>query len=94
MQGTEYITNESDITNLKIEWLKARNEAVNQADTISRLGVTKQLCNRLLEPFMWHKVLITSTEFENFFSLRCFLLYYDGKSHHKSKITEELQTRI
>lgn len=85
MQGTEYITNESEITNLKIEWLKARNEAVNQADTISRLGATKQLCNRLLEPFMWHKALVTSTEFENFFSLRC-PLYYDGKSHHKSKV--------
>jgi len=35
------------------------------------LGVTKQLCNRLLEPFMWHTVLITATEWENFFSLRC-----------------------
>lgn len=33
--------------------------------------VTKQICNRYLEPFMWHKVLITSTEWENFFNLRC-----------------------
>lgn len=35
------------------------------------IGITKQLCNRLLEPFMWHTVLITSTEWENFFNLRC-----------------------
>lgn len=35
------------------------------------VGVTKQLCNRLLEPFMWHTVIVSSTEFENFFSLRC-----------------------
>jgi hypothetical protein len=34
-------------------------------------SVTKQLCNRLLEPFMWHTVLITATEFEGFFELRC-----------------------
>lgn len=34
-------------------------------------GLTKQLCNRLLEPFMWHTVLITATEWENFFALRC-----------------------
>lgn len=33
--------------------------------------VTKQLCNRLLEPFMWHTVLLTATEWENFFELRC-----------------------
>lgn len=38
--------------------------------------VTKQLCNRLLEPFMWHTVLITATEWENFFTLRC--PKYDG----------------
>lgn len=34
-------------------------------------GATKQLCNRLLEPFMYHTVLVTSTEWENFFALRC-----------------------
>ena len=34
-------------------------------------GLTKQLCNRLLEPYMWHTVLLTATEFENFFELRC-----------------------
>lgn len=33
--------------------------------------VTKQLCNRLLEPFMWHTVLLTGTNFRNFFELRC-----------------------
>lgn len=35
------------------------------------ISVTKQLCNRLLEPFMWHTVIITATEFSNFFALRC-----------------------
>jgi thymidylate synthase ThyX len=34
-------------------------------------SVTKQLCNRLLEPFMWHTVLVTATEWKNFFELRC-----------------------
>ncbi len=33
-------------------------------------GLSKQLCNRLLEPFMWHTVLVTATEWENFFALR------------------------
>lgn len=30
----------------------------------------KQIINRVLEPFMWHTVIISSTEFDNFFDLR------------------------
>jgi len=44
--------------------------AVNETE-MPNLGVTKQLCNRLLEPFMWHTVIVTATEWENFFELRC-----------------------
>ena len=53
------------------EWLEARDLAIAQSYELNRLGVTKQLCNRLLEPFMWHTELITGTEWENFFELRC-----------------------
>lgn len=56
---------------LKKMWLEARDKAVEQAINLSKMGVTKQLCNRLLEPFMWHEVIITATEWENFFHLRC-----------------------
>lgn len=52
-------------------WLIARDKALEAAVLLSCFGVTKQLCNRLLEPFMWHTVIITSTEFSNFFDLRC-----------------------
>jgi len=38
---------------------------------IIEASVTKQLCNRLLEPFQWYTCLVTATEFDNFFSLRC-----------------------
>lgn len=34
------------------------------------LNVHKQLANRLLEPFMWHTLIVTSTEWDNFFHLR------------------------
>lgn len=33
--------------------------------------VHKEIVNRLLEPFMWHTVLISATEWDNFFALRC-----------------------
>ena len=55
----------------KIRWFEVRDNAINVARGMNNLGLTKQLCNRLLEPFMWHTVLLTATEFSNFFKLRC-----------------------
>ena len=31
----------------------------------------KSVLNRYLEPFMWHTIVVTSTEWDNFFGLRC-----------------------
>lgn len=81
MQGSEYSTN----NNLNPAfWLAARDEAVKYAKALNQESdVTKQLCNRLLEPFMWHTVIVTATEWNNFFELRC-PKYYDNniKNHH------------
>jgi thymidylate synthase ThyX len=72
MQGTEYFTDTTTIERNKQDWLYARDEAIITANTMTLTGVTKQLCNRLLEPFMWHTVIITSGKegLENFFNLR------------------------
>ena len=32
--------------------------------------VTKQLANRMLEPYLWHTVIATATDWENYFALR------------------------
>ena len=72
MQGTEYLP--SIVSNPMVgTWLEARDYAVQLAKEMNGSNVTKQLCNRLLEPFMWHKVIVTSSEegLENFFKLRC-----------------------
>ena len=87
MQGTEYITDPKIIDFKKGVWLHARNKAIQSAEElrynltriksmediqeIEETSVTKQLCNRLLEPFMWHTALVTATEWENFYELRC-----------------------
>lgn len=44
--------------------------------------VSKQLCNRLLEPFMWHTTLVTATEWDNFFELRCPQYYYEPENKY------------
>ena len=62
------------------EWLEAKDLAVSQAYELNRLGVTKQLCNRLLEPFVWTTELISGTEWDNFFELRCPLYFGKYKS--------------
>jgi len=70
MQGTEYFEHPHEWDKCKQKWLDARDLAITMAEHLTEYGVTKQLCNRLLEPFMWHTVLVTATEFKNFFALR------------------------
>jgi thymidylate synthase ThyX len=69
MQGTDYL-DEAESKAAVVEWLKARDLAVEQAIKLDHLRVTKQLVNRMLEPYMWHEVIVTATSFENFFALR------------------------
>jgi thymidylate synthase ThyX len=52
-------------------WLAARDAAVEHARQLVDLGVHKQLANRLLEPFLWHVVVVSATEWDNFFAQRC-----------------------
>lgn len=51
-------------------WIKARDYAVESAERLKSIGVHKQITNRLLEPFMWHTVIVTATDWSNYFSLR------------------------
>lgn len=51
-------------------FLLARYPAVIFAWVLSKLGLHKQIVNRIVEPWMWHTAIITSTEWENFFKLR------------------------
>lgn len=52
-------------------WLAARRDAMRWVLQLDTLNVHKQLANRLLEPFMWHTCVVTATEWDNFFHLRC-----------------------
>jgi thymidylate synthase ThyX len=52
-------------------WLKARDDAVVHARELLHLDVHKQELNRILEPFLWHTVIVSATEWDNFFELRC-----------------------
>lgn len=51
-------------------WLKARDEAVKVAAQLAQLGIHKQVVNRILEPFQLIDVVVTATDWDNFFKLR------------------------
>ena len=84
MQGSEYLNLEkSDYA--KRDWLDAKRFAVDVAQRMHKTGVTKQLCNRLLEPFMWTTMLITGPRsgWDNFFNLRCPQYKLHGGDDHE-----------
>lgn len=69
MQATEDL-DEMSLGEARLEWLLARDAAAESAERLVKIGTHKQHANRLLEPFCWHTVVVTSTEWENFFALR------------------------
>lgn len=52
-------------------WHEARESALQHAERLRAIGVHKQVVNRVLEPWMWASVIVSSTTYENFFTLRC-----------------------
>ena len=55
----------------KTAWRMARDQAVEAAKAFAKAGYHKQVVNRLLEPFAHITVIVTATEWQNFFDLRC-----------------------
>lgn len=69
MQAGETLEGQAE-EDARSTWLAARTFAANCATELEKLGVHKQVTNRLLEPFMWHTVIVTSTEWEGFWKQR------------------------
>jgi thymidylate synthase ThyX len=55
------------------EWRRALENALATAERLSspEIDLHKQLVNRILEPFAWITVIITATQWSNFFTQRC-----------------------
>jgi thymidylate synthase ThyX len=70
MSASEALT-DAQAEEAKAEWLRARDSAVAHVRNLQLFNVHKQVINRLLEPFMWHTVIVTATEWDNFYALRC-----------------------
>lgn len=70
MQGGDNLPWDKEIKGRHL-WFEAAIAARQLAEEMGRLGVHKSICNRILEPFMWHTVVVTATDWENYFKQRC-----------------------
>jgi thymidylate synthase ThyX len=85
MQGTEYFEDPEAIDYVKHQWNFSMREVIARAKVMNETGVTKQIINRTLEPYQWYTCIVTATEFDNFFELRCPQYEWDGQSFKSRK---------
>ncbi len=69
MQAREELP-EIEIDVVKSDWNYASKRMTEIATLMSEMDLHKQIVNRILEPFQWIKVIVTATEWDNFFKLR------------------------
>lgn len=55
---------------LKSYWIRQAHAAAEAAEKMAMVGGHKQIVNRIIEPYLWHTVIVTATEWENFYNLR------------------------
>jgi thymidylate synthase ThyX len=72
MSAREAVTPEVEAL-ARAEWQSALEDALAHAERLAEkdIDLHKQLVNRLLEPFAWITVIITATDWANFFTQRC-----------------------
>lgn len=71
-------------------WIAARDQMIEIARAYAKAGYHKQIVNRLLEPFCHIEVVVTATDWSNFFALRCHL---DAEPHMRM-LAEAMRTAI
>lgn len=70
MQADVELTGE-DLSRAKARWMLAANMAAEHALNMQEVGAHKQIVNRILEPYLWVNGVVSSTDWDNFFELRC-----------------------
>src|ERR1700722_2504095 len=70
MQSKELL--DEDTTKVVINmWKDLADQCAEIAYKMSKLGVHKQISNRVVEPFTFMHTIVTATDYDNFFQLRC-----------------------
>jgi hypothetical protein len=74
---------------IRLVWAAARYPAVAASWAMEKIGVAKQIANRVLEPWMWVQQIASTTDINNFLKLRT---HKDAEPHFQelAKQIEEL----
>jgi hypothetical protein len=55
---------------VKEQWNAAMRDALHHAEILGEYNLHKQVATRIIEAYMWHTVIVSFTESDNFFELR------------------------
>lgn len=77
MSAKEYL-DEKEQDYASLSWQIAGSTALIKSKKLVQLGVHKQHATRLLQPFEYQEMIITGTNWESFFELRCPKYYIPG----------------
>lgn len=69
MQGGEELTGEA-AERVRESWVELAEHTIATAEGLREQGLHKSVTNRVLEPYMWHTVVVTSAAWGNFFAQR------------------------
>lgn len=70
MSGTTDGLTDEDIKLYEEIWIEGRDYAVKTAKKLADAGAHKQLVNRVLEPYLYFKGVVSATDWQNFLNLR------------------------
>lgn len=59
-----------DARDAEVYWRESASRAADMAEQMHKLGLHKQIANRVLEPYLFMSVVMTATEFDGFWELR------------------------
>jgi thymidylate synthase ThyX len=90
MSAKEYLEEQDDLKAAKL-WESAVRRCIKVCTDLSNLKVHKQHASRLLQSFEYQEMIITGTQWESFFELRCPKYYIPGYENdfYRSRIDIE-----
>ena len=89
MQADEELTGR-ELEDAKKFWDQAKNDALIYASELAGVGAHKQIANRVLEPFSHITVVVSATEWTNFFALRI----HPTAEPHMRKLAEVMEEAL
>lgn len=84
----------NDVLEAEKIWRESFESVLEHAYRLEKLNIHKEVINRLIEPYMFHRVIVSATSYENFFTLRCSDLAQEEIKIPAESIREAISNNI